>query len=177
MNNFKFPKELKEYIAKAHALKAKKEARVKKYTDIEKERLAKIDAERQKRVDELMSHANEIVSWTRAFLDTPEARELAEILGHGKKLSLFVGKFWRGEPIPATVRTERARLCFELWTERNLFNLRYEELHKGQVSEEIKIYSASGLVRQLHPEFLRQAGESLRTGKVWEYMFISLPPQ
>lgn len=174
MSEFKVPQELKQYIAKAKDEKAKKVARVEKYEKLEKERLARIEELRQKNRDDLIVFAEEIVSWTKAFLDTPEARELAQILGRGKRLPLFFGRFWRGEPIPETVITEKARLSFELWTEKNLFILRYEELHKGQVSEEIAIYSATELVNKAHPEFLRQACLDLRKGLVWDHLLMEL---
>jgi len=122
-------------------------------------------------------YAKKICRWVTEFYKTPEAGEMLRLR---RAVKIFVAPFWQNKPAPDSVAT---------WTAVELRVVDGDEIyddavcvveyHKGMKSSEWRVASPTSvgvddLVPCLHPDFLKQWAEEIKSGKVWQYVESSL---
>jgi hypothetical protein len=160
------PSEVTEAFRKLEKVRAAKERQEQRAIEAESRRLAAIDALRQARWTESEGHAAAVFAWYKAFLELPQSQS---IIAHvGGSLTVFVGKFWRGEPVPPTDVSSRAMLTMRR------YGLWYDEWYKGNCSHELRLFSEDHMIRFVHPDFLKQVAEHLAGPDAWKYIQAAL---
>lgn len=144
--------------------------------DAENARLRAIAELRIARRDELWEAATAVFAWREAFVATDESARIWRHVGDKVRLTLYAGKFWRGEPTPPNDRACSAILAFEAWRP-GAFGLPpfwYEERHKGRTSFEQRIISPQDLVDAVHPDFLARAAAHFAGPDAWKWILMDL---
>lgn len=130
-------------------------------------RMEEINALRKSRKEELDQYAQEVWQWVEQFMVTQESELIFSVLN---PVRLFIAKFWQGAPLKVNSISEWASISLkkESFYSSSLGVLIYKEHCKSSSYERVELYNASHLVNLLHPDFLQQFVEALRSGVVWE---------
>lgn len=142
----------------------------------ENDRLRAIAELRLARRDELYPAAESVFAWREGFVAAPESSRIWERIGDKARLSLYVAKFWRGEPATPGDRTSWAVLAFEAWRP-GAFGLPpfwYMERFKGHTSFEQRIISPQDLMDATHPDFLAGCAAHLAGPDAWQWVLADL---
>lgn len=173
---FDVPEEVRRAIANADSVIATERTAKQRAKENERLRLEAVEKLRQVRAGELAGYADDVFVWLAAFLQSDEGERIRQLVGARVCLSLFTARFWKGEPSPpgdvttsATLTLEMTRLPRSEW-----IVLRYFERYKGNIASKITIASQSGLVAELHPEFLKQLHDHLRGPDAWKFILNDL---
>lgn len=164
------PQKIKNRIYEIILQNEAHENNIRKAEEAHRARLKKIDDLREARLGLLTDTAEFVGNWVCELEQNEELKKVGKLRS---KITLFVAHFWLGEPASTTQITTCAKLSLNMKESV----LVYDELHKGRVSSQIVLPYHSGfscLVQLLHPEFLLQFAESIRNGKVWDYIEQSL---
>ena len=112
-----------------------------------------------------------LIAWRLGLLSDPGSKRLFEAVGPKGGLTVFIGKFWRGEPCPPGDRTTWAKL--ELLADNRHYS--YSEWHKGHESYRSRpLVTRDDLFNELHPDFLQQMVSHLNGPDAWKYVLNDL---
>jgi hypothetical protein len=170
------PEPVLSMLEKADGAESRKYRAQRAAQDAENARLRAIADLRIARRDELGQAAAAVFAWREAFVETEESGRIWRHVGDKARLTLYVDKFWRGEPTPPRDVTCSAVLAFEAWRP-GAFGLPpfwYEERHKGRTSFEQRIISPQDLVDAVHPDFLARAAAHFAGPDAWKWILMDL---
>lgn len=170
------PDDVRAALAAADMAEAVRYCAKRAVEEAESARLRRIAELRLARHEELQECAEAVFAWRQAFAATEEAARIWRYLGDRVRLTIFVAKFWRGEPAPAGDRTTWAVLSFEGWRAGS-FGLPpfwYEERYKGHGSFEARLCHQHELIDGLHPDFLAALRAHLEGPDAWKFILQDL---
>ena len=181
------PQKIKDRIAILRAEKEAYEEDERKTAVRQTARFALISAARVARRDELLVYAHYIADWLKRFRFDDE---MSKALYLRREIIVFRAKFWQGMPL--TVPDSRSWAAVKINKDGVVFYFEYYlssygngagnpiwlgVIPMGYTSEAFERELVSlrvGLFNELHPDFLAQFAEAIRSGKVWNYVEESL---
>lgn len=129
-----------------------------------REKYRRINRLRYEREDEIKENAEFVFEWVWAFAQSDVGQRIIQLDGHRTTIPIFIAKFWLGEPEPKSTTTVCAKLQLHSSTNtRHNIALRYVECHKGRMASHIDISIPSELWQGVHPDFLAQCAEYLKS--------------
>lgn len=177
------PQKIKDRVAAIVTENKKFEEDKKKAEEVEKARLQKINDLREERHMELYTAAGFVLRWLCDFWNTDAAKEIFRLR---EEIMIFVANFWCGESVSGKSITTCATLnMLRPAKDYKKATLEYRELYKGRVSHSEEIgysfvdynnepWKRAELVEYLHPDFLLQLVEAIKSGEVWNFIEYSL---
>ncbi len=165
----------KEVLKKIAELEKKRIAQKEREGQAEKDRQQKAEELRQlkeSRRIELLICAEKINTWIVDFLRSKDSEKLFRVVRESSIVAIHHDNFWQGYP------TEKHSYCYaSLWISKD-GQVKYVERYKGHQAHETPIGQFTftrqtivpELFEKLHPDFLKNAAESLESGKVWEWI-------
>lgn len=167
----KIPKDVIDRIdrlEKERQRRAKAETRIKRRNALAASKLLKL---KRSRIDELILCAHCVYTWINEFVNSGEGRKLVAQLGI---VGIFCAPFWQGYPAPESAASTFATL--EIDKDGNVF---YLERYKWMPSRELLVgritFNPTLLIEKLHPDYLAQLAEHVKSGAVWNYIKSTLP--
>lgn len=172
------PQKIKDRIAEIIAKDEEFEEKKRKDQEAERNRLEKIRCMRVALEDDLSAGAHIILSWIYRFWNNPEIHEVFKIRN---SICVFGGCYLDGEPTTdrhawAVVEiTHLKEVCY-----RERYNIsmggssRHEKILGAFTSFDARQLLFRALIDNLHPEYLLQFAEAIKSGKVWDHIERSL---
>jgi len=169
------PEEVENLVSSLETEKRQAEERKRRREEETREKYRRIDQLRDEREDELKEAAAFVFEWARAFAMSDTGLRIARLDGPRTRIPIFHAKFWLGEPQPETTVTVWAslQLCKGTSTHKDIA-LRYSEHHKGHEISHVDIPLAPKLWRVVHPDFLAQCAEHLKSDDAFKYILQEL---
>lgn len=172
------PQKIKDRIAKIILEDEQHEENKRKAEEAEKNRLEKIHHMRVALEDDLLAGAHVVMRWIYRFWNDPEIHEVFKIRN---SICIFRGRYLNGEP----TTDKHAWAVIETTHSKEII---YREQYKTSMGGSSRLKKTLGdftsfdaqqlllraLIDNLHPDFLLQFAEAVRSGKVWEHIERSL---
>jgi hypothetical protein len=163
------PDEIRKLIENIEKKKVEKNLNRKNARLAEHARQRRIEILRYERKLELFDACERIDVWIEKFHESV-GPGFWKLMGPHANLTLFIAKFWRGEPAPAGDVTCSARLRFGGPESHYTESLVYEEFHKGNSSSKQVLLGIHMFWQRLHPEFILQCDAHLSGPDPWKYI-------
>lgn len=170
------PQSIRDRVAKKEAdEKARKEAELQRQ-EREQDELKKINELRASKRSQLEAEALFIVGWLRDFLEDPESKQLFGM----HTIDIFGAKFYNCRPTTDRHVWAKMSLQFEIGY------LFYKEAYNTPMGSStnrkmqfnlnlLRDFAVENdMVNMLHPDYILQFAEAIRSGKVWEFVERSI---
>lgn len=136
-----------------------------------KKKLEDLEKLRKSRKAELRVSAGEVLRWLEEFLASEDTERLF-MATDKTQLVVFCDSFWQGFPTDGVY-------CYATFEVSRRGAVFYGERYKGMQAKMVKLGKApmkrSVLVKNLHPDYLKNLAGHFKSGKVWEYLLKTMP--
>lgn len=171
----KIPEKILERVEEFEKKKKERQVAKKEQKQRDQKMLKDLDDLRSFRFVELMHCADRICCWLNDFVESQDGKRLLRQVG---QIGIFSAPFWRGFPVPESRSTTFASISVD-----KRGNVVYEERYKWHPAHETSLgkipmsnsNSRLMLVKKLHPDYLAQMDEHLRSEAVWDFIELNLP--
>jgi len=164
----KFPKKVLEKLDVVLQQNEKRKQEAKERVLAVKKRNEDLEKLRQSRKPELLGYANEVADWLSDFYNSKDLKQLFSVLELQSDLRIFWDNFWQGFP------KEKHSYCYATIVLNKNGQVSYSERYKGMSVHETKLgkmpLNPAFLVSKLHPDYLKNLAEHLKSGRVWDYI-------
>lgn len=146
----------------------KRKQKIKEAVSEGKKRKEDLEKLRQSRRPELLVYAKGVSVWLEDFYNSEDLKRLFSVIDLKSDVTIFCDNFWQGFP------KEKHSYCYASIVLNKNGEVSYGERYKGMSVHETKLgkipLNPNTLVSKLHPDYLKNLAEHLRSGKVWDYI-------
>ncbi len=164
----KFPKKVLEKLDVVLQQNEKRKQEAKERVLAVKKRNEDLEKLRQSKKSELLGYAKEVSYWLKDFYSSEDLKQIFSVLELQSDLRIFCDNFWQGFP------KEKHSYCYATIIVNKNGIVSYCERYKGMPVHETKLgkipLNPNRLVSKLHPDYLKNLAEHLRSGDVWNYI-------
>lgn len=168
------PQKVKDRIAEIILENEQHEGKLRKAEEAERKRLEKIRCMRVALEDDLSAAAHRIMNWVYLFWNNPEIHEVFKIRN---SVCIFGSRYLDCEP----TTDKHAWAVIEVTHSKEII---YREQYHTSMGGSSRLKKTLGdfacfderqalhraLIDNLHPDYLLQFAEAVRTGKVWDHV-------
>jgi len=164
----KFPKKVTEKIELISKQNEKRKQEIKEAVLAAKKRNEDLEESKKSRRPELLGCAKEISDWLKNFYYSEDLKQLFIVLDLWSDLRIYCDSFWQGFPRP------EYSYCYATIALNKNGQVFYRERYKGMPCHETELgkipLNPEVLISKLHPDYLKNLAEHLRSGEVWDYI-------
>ncbi len=163
----KFPEKVLQKVSLVLRQNEKRKQEAEERVSAAKRERDDLEKARKSRKTELLGYAKEVSAWLAGFYGSEDVGKLFSALVRSD-LTIFCDNFWQGFPKP------KHSYCYASISVDKSKAVLYRERYKGMPAHESGLgkvpLDPRVLVSKLHPEYLKNLAEHLRSGKVWDYI-------